>query len=179
MKGHTARRSAAGAAGKKNAAAAAADAAARKTEARIETAPAEASAAPSIDLETIARSYCSNNLPIAGEARLAWQMKRLQELEAKVTQKSAELAARTEEAKKWLERQQEAANKAQDSLVAIYAKMKPESAAQQLAALNEDTAMAILLKLTSRSASAVLNEMNADRAARIASIMASRASTAK
>ena len=158
---------------------AAADAAARKTEARIETAPAEASAAPSIDLETIARSYCSNNLPIAGEARLAWQMKRLQELEAKVTQKSAELAARTEEAKKWLERQQEAANKAQDSLVAIYAKMKPESAAQQLAALNEDTAMAILLKLTSRSASAVLNEMNADRAARIASIMASRASTAK
>ncbi len=63
-------------------------------------------------------------------------------------------------------------NAARDDLVAIYAKMEPESAARQLSALDDRTAAAILGKLKPSAAGAILGEMDAERASRLAGLLA-------
>jgi len=49
--------------------------------------------------------------------------------------------------------------KAEDGVVAIYAKMEPEAAAAQMGVLDEATAAAVLAKLKPGVSSAILNEM--------------------
>ena len=61
---------------------------------------------------------------------------------------------------------------AADSVATIYAKMRPDSAALQLAAMDDPVAAAILFKLPPRASSAILNEMEVDRAARLTRLMA-------
>ncbi len=61
---------------------------------------------------------------------------------------------------------------AAETVVTIYAKMRPDSAALQLAAMEDPVAAAILVKLPPRASSAILNEMEAGRAARLARSMA-------
>ena len=120
------------------------------------------------ELENIARTYCSNNIPNAIEARVAWESKRLKELEIEVSKKSEALAALGHEARSWVERREKLWMSGRDSLVEIYAKMRPEMAAQQLAAMSEESAASIITKLNPRSASAILNEMTPEKAARLA-----------
>lgn len=120
------------------------------------------------ELEKIARTFCSNNIANAAEARVAWQIKRLQELESEVTKKSAALSGLIQESRTWAEKREKLLTSTRDNLVEIYAKMKPEVAAQQLATMSEEIAASIIARLNVRSASAIFNEMGSEKAARLA-----------
>jgi flagellar motility protein MotE (MotC chaperone) len=71
-----------------------------------------------------------------------------------------------------VQRRKEFLAKADESVVAVYAKMRADAAALQLTNMPEDNAAAILVKLNARTASAVLAEMEASRAAALARRMA-------
>jgi flagellar motility protein MotE (MotC chaperone) len=117
------------------------------------------------------QQFCTNNAAAAGEARLAWEAERLTELEAQIKQRIAELDAKRAEYLEWLRKRDEAMKLAEDNVVAIYAKMRPEAAASQLSAMDDAMAAAVLTKLTSRNAGAILNEMEPGRAARLTNAM--------
>lgn len=98
---------------------------------------------------------------------MAWQTARLGEIETQVRQRLRDLEAKQVEIAAWLQRREEASRRASASVVAIYARMRPEAAAAQLAAIDEAIASAILGKLPSRAAGVILNEMESGRAARL------------
>jgi len=115
--------------------------------------------------------YCSNIADAAAEARFVWQKQTLLETEKKVKERIEKLQARIAEYKKWLERRNAFSRKAQSAVTDIYAKMRPEAAARQLAALDEETAAAVVSKLKPRIAGAVMAEMDAQQAARLTAII--------
>ena len=78
---------------------------------------------------------------------------------------------RTAEYQKWLTRRDEFIRNAEDNVVKIYAGMKVDAAAIQLALMNEESAAAVLAKLSTRNASAILNEMEPAKAAKLAMII--------
>ncbi len=117
------------------------------------------------------QKFCMNNAATAGDARAAWQAAKLNELEDKIKQRIVELDAKRAEYQEWLNKRDEAMKKAEDSVVAIYSRMRPEAAASQFSAMDEVMAAALLSKLSPRSASAILNEIEAGRAARLANAM--------
>ncbi|MBK9292865.1 MAG: hypothetical protein IPM57_00205 [Oligoflexia bacterium] len=51
-----------------------------------------------------------------------------------------------------------------DSLVSVYANMKPAQAAKVLESINEELAVEVLLKMKNKSAAEILNLMNAEKA---------------
>jgi len=123
----------------------------------------------------LAQQYCVNIADPAADARFAWQAKTIADFEKELDKRVALLDAKTEELKAWMARRDEFSNKAQDKLVGLYSRMRPDAAALQLAAMDEITAAALVTKLEPKSASAVLNEMETERAARIAAIIAGAA----
>ncbi|MFI5013177.1 MAG: MotE family protein [Hyphomicrobiales bacterium] len=139
---------------------------------KAELKPAGLPAATTPPQPTQAQLYCSNIAATAADARFAWQAKRLTELEAQLQQRISELDAKQAEYKDWLQKREEFQKKADDNVVAIYSRMRPEAAASQLAVMEDATAAAILAKLNARSAGAILNEMDAGRAARLTDAMA-------
>jgi flagellar motility protein MotE (MotC chaperone) len=122
----------------------------------------------------LARDYCAAVGGHASEALLAWQVKRMEELEAQLDAKVAELERKRREHQEWFERQQVAQKKMEEGVVAIVAKMRPDAAASQLAAMDEAVAAALLTRLEPRNASVILNEMSATKAARLADNMTGR-----
>jgi flagellar motility protein MotE (MotC chaperone) len=122
--------------------------------------------------------YCSNIATTAVESRIAWQIKRLNELDALIKQRIAELDAKEAEARDWVSKREEMLKQAGDDVVAIYAKMRPEAASAQLNAMDDASAVAILSKLNPRAASAILNEMEAARAAKLADLISADAKSA-
>ena len=123
--------------------------------------------------------YCANVAPVAAEARIAWQARRLTELEGQVKQRIAELEKKEAEAREWVSKREALMNSASDDVVAIYGKMEPEAAAAQLATMDDATAVSILGKLNARAASAILNEMEAGRAGKLTGIMSGAAAEKK
>ena len=123
------------------------------------------------------QQYCSNVANFATDARIAWQTKRLGELEAQMKQRIAELEAKTADAKAWVDKRSDLMQKAEDGVVAIYAKMEPEAAAAQMAIMEEPTAAALLGKLEPKAASAILDEMEPGKAAKLTEILAANALT--
>lgn len=119
-----------------------------------------------------AQQFCANVGDAAADARFAWQMEALREVEAQVEEKIAALDARQAEFEDWLRRREELAAKAKETLVAVYANMRPDAAAQQLAILEDEEAAAVLTNLVPRSASAIMSEMEPERAAQLAVAMA-------
>jgi flagellar motility protein MotE (MotC chaperone) len=79
----------------------------------------------------------------------------------------AQLEEKTAEYQSWLARREEFSRKAQQVVVTIYARMRPDAAAAQLVAMDEEMAAAVLTKLEPRNASLILNEMDAAQAARL------------
>jgi flagellar motility protein MotE (MotC chaperone) len=122
--------------------------------------------------------YCSNIAPTAVESRIAWQIKRLNELDALVKKRIAELDAKEAEARDWVNKREEMLSRANEDVVAIYAKMRPEAAALQLNAMDDLSAAAILSKLNPRAASTILNEMEAPRAAKLEDLISGDAKSA-
>lgn len=125
-----------------------------------------------------AESYCRNIASAAADARLEWQKGVIAALEADLEKRTQQLEAKMAEYQKWLARRDEFAAKAQESLVGIYAQMKPDAAAAHLAAMEEEAAAAILTKLGVRKSSAIMNEMASAKAARLSATIAGAARTA-
>ncbi len=122
--------------------------------------------------ETDASRYCANVAPSIAEARIAWQTKRLAELDAQVRQRIADLEKAETAARDWIAKRDASMKAANDEVVSIYARMQPENAAQQISAMDDRMAAAILGKLKPAAASAILDEMEAERASRLAGMIA-------
>lgn len=122
--------------------------------------------------ETDASRYCANVAPSIAEARVAWQTKRLNELDAQVRQRIADLEKAEAAAHDWIAKREELMKAANEDLVAIYAKMQPENAARQISTMDDRMAAAILGKLKPAAAGAILDEMEAERASRLAGLIA-------
>ncbi len=122
--------------------------------------------------ETDAGRYCAAVAPSIAEARIAWQTKRLSELDAQLKQRIADLEKAEASARQWIDKRETMLKAAGDDLVAIYSKMQPESAALQISAMDDRMAAAILGKLKPTAASAILDEMEAERASRLAGMLA-------
>lgn len=118
-----------------------------------------------------AQDYCVNVAGAASQALVAWQAKRLAEVEEQIKQRIEELEAKRAEFQQWFAKQDEARRKTEEGVVAIFSKMRPDAAALQLAAMDEASAAAILARLNPRVAGAVLNEMTAAKAARLTDTM--------
>lgn len=125
--------------------------------------------------EKLAKQYCSKMMDAAQEARFAWQMKTLKELQTKIDERITALEQKIAKHQKWLDRRKKFLQETSAELVQVYAKMRPETAAAQLSELNELAAAAILTKLSPRNSSAVFNEMETKKAARLAAIIAGAA----
>lgn len=146
---------------------AAGPASARPDEAHDSADRASPAGAPSV-----VEQYCTNIRDAAADARFAWQMEALRELEQQVDKRIAALDARQAEFEDWLRRREEFAARARENLVAVYAAMRPDAAAQQLAILEDEEAASVLANLVPRSASAIMSEMEPERAAQLAVAMA-------
>jgi hypothetical protein len=81
------------------------------------------------------------------------------------------IAADEAESKEWIAKREEFMKKAEDGVVAVYAKMEPEAAAAQLLLMDEAMAAALLSKLNPRVSSAILDEMDAGKAAKLTDLM--------
>lgn len=121
------------------------------------------------------RSYCSNIRDLAKDARHLRQFNELKGLSEQIDAKVKQLRKRTAEYKKWYELRRKFADQATQTLVKIYSKMRPDSAAAQISAMNKMTAAALIIKLDTRIASAVLNEIEPKKAAMLSGIIAAAA----
>ncbi len=117
------------------------------------------------------KTYCQNIEDAALDARFLNQKAEILRLEEGLSKRTAALEAKRAEYQEWLKRRDEFISKAEGSLVELYAKIKPDAAALQLAAIDEEAAAALLLKLSTRSSSAILNQMESGKAARLVSVM--------
>jgi flagellar motility protein MotE (MotC chaperone) len=137
--------------------------------------PENRSAATAKNIEAIkdpkANQYCANIADAAADARFAWQKETLASLEKEIEGRIKLLEQKRAEYEEWLRRRNDFLAKADESVVAIYSRMRPDAAALQLANMHDDTAAAILAKLSPRSASAVLNEMEPARAAQLTNVI--------
>ena len=91
-----------------------------------------------------ASRFCANAAPSIAEARIAWETRQLSELDAQVKQRLADLEKAEASVKEWVAKRDTSLKAASDDLVAIYAKMQPETAATQIAAMDDQMAAAIL-----------------------------------
>lgn len=119
--------------------------------------------------------FCTGIADAARDRRYTLQTMELKKLQQDVDKRIAALEAKRKEYQEWMERREAFLAKAQDNVVKIYASMKPDAAAERLAALNVELAAGILMKLDSRKAGVILNEMNSKAAAALTGIMASAA----
>jgi flagellar motility protein MotE (MotC chaperone) len=103
------------------------------------------------------------------------QAAELKQLQDELDKRIKALEDKRADYESWLQRREVFLARAQDSVVEIYADMKPDAAAERLAIVNADLAAAILMKLDSRKAGVILNEMDTKAAAALTGIMASAA----
>jgi flagellar motility protein MotE (MotC chaperone) len=118
-----------------------------------------------------AERYCRNIADAAKEAKFAWQVKTISELEDALAKRTNELETKRAEIEDWLKKREAFMALAEERLVGIYSKMRAEAASAQIKELGPVTAAALLMKLQPRVSSAILNEMPAADAARLASLM--------
>lgn len=119
--------------------------------------------------------FCSNVTDAARELRFQFQVRELDLLQREVDERIEALEEKRREYEQWLERRNRFAEMAEQAVVEIYGRMRPDAAAERMAELQVELAAAILLKLDSRRAGVILNEMEAKSAARLTGIMASAA----
>lgn len=136
---------------------------------------AGSAAAVTIPDSDLAQRYCVSVADAAADARIAWQKAKLAETEQELGKRIAALEAKSAEYKAWLERRDEFSRRATNTLVQIYARLEPDAAALQLAAMDEETAAAVLTKLEPQNSSAILNEMQPEKAARLTGTIAGAA----
>ena len=133
---------------------------------------AEPAAEQQLAPKPVKPDYCANFADEARDLRFAIQQKKLKEMEAALDKKIGELEDKRLEYLSWLAARDAELKKAEAGLVAIYAKMRPDAAAQQLTLLDRETAASILRQLKARNSSAILNEMAETPAAQLSALLA-------
>lgn len=121
------------------------------------------------------RRFCSNIVDAARDRRYALQKSELETLQKDIDQRIARLEEKRAEYEEWLRRRNDFLERAEGNLVEIYSRMRPDAAAERLAAVNVELAAGILMKLQARQAGIILNEMDSKAAAALTGIMASAA----
>lgn len=119
--------------------------------------------------------FCSNIADAARDRRYAIQARELQSLQAEIDKRIKALEEKRAEYEEWLQRREKFLAGAEDNVVKIYARMRPDAAAERLADVQPELAAGILMKLDSRQAGVILNEMERKAAATLTGIMASAA----
>ncbi len=122
-----------------------------------------------------AERFCTNIADAARDQRYALQAEELRSLQAEVDARIAALEEKRAEYEEWLRRRETFLAKAQDNVVDIYGRMRPDAAAERLTELGPELAAGILMKLDARKAGIIMNEMETKAAAGVTSIMASAA----
>jgi flagellar motility protein MotE (MotC chaperone) len=130
-------------------------------------------AVPAAQIGTEVQRFCSNIADAARDQRYALQAKELDKLKAEIDERMKALEAKRLEYEQWLKRRDDFLARIEDNVVKIYAKMKPDAAAERLAEVKIELAAGILMKLDPRQASTILNEMDSKAAATITGVMAS------
>lgn len=115
--------------------------------------------------------YCTNISDKAADERYAMQTRELAQLRTDIDSRIEQLDAKRKEYEVWLKRRDEFIDKAEDSLVGIISKMRPDAAAAQMALLGDEAAAALLLKLNPRISSVILNEMPAEKSSKLARVI--------
>ncbi|WP_205789859.1 MotE family protein [Microvirga makkahensis] len=128
-------------------------------------------AAQEKSVEAKGTNFCANIADAAADARYALQKAELANMEKEIEGRLKILEAKRAEYEEWLRRRNEVLKKADETVVAIYSRMRPDAAALQLINMEEEIAAAVIARLSPRIASAVLNEMEPARAAQLASII--------
>jgi len=126
--------------------------------------------APGADASEIER-FCTGIADAARDKRYALQAMELKKLQEGIDERMAKLDEKRKEYEDWMGRREKFLAQAEDSVVKIYAVMKPDAAAERLAELDAEIAAAIIMKLDSRKAGVILNEMNSKAAATLTTIM--------
>ena len=133
---------------------------------------APVASAQSSGTPTDAQRFCQNVAAAAADARFALQTRKLNDLQKGIADRIAALEAKETEVKAVLAEHDQAKKQAEATLVGIYAKMRPDAAAQQIAALDDAIAAAVLQGLNARQSSAILNEIPAERAVKLVDTIA-------
>jgi flagellar motility protein MotE (MotC chaperone) len=131
---------------------------------------------PEVAVQSDVERYCSAIADPAKDQRIALQTERLKQLEAEVGAKIDELEAKRQEYQGWLEQRQAFLDSTSAIMVDIYAKMKPDAAAAQLASIDREMAASVLTKLKSRTASGILSEMPPGVASELAALIVKKTS---
>lgn len=111
------------------------------------------------------QDYCSSVAKAATAAKTAAQEARLRELESLIKRRGDELEAKKRELETVLDKYESLVKRADENLVTVYSKMKPDVAAAQFAVLDDDVAIALLSRLNPKASSQILSEMTASRGA--------------
>lgn len=111
------------------------------------------------------QQFCANIAASSETLRLERRRKELAELEGEVSKRLEALEARQNELRSLVDRLDAFERNANEALVNLYSRMKPDAAAAQLAQLDEDIGAALVLQLKPKVSSAILGEMGAERAA--------------
>lgn len=119
--------------------------------------------------------FCTNIADEARDRRYALQAAELTKLQEEIDRRMVLLEEKRAEYESWLKRRDEFLAMAEGNVVEIYAKMRPDAAAERLEELKVDLAAAIVMKLEPRQAGVILNEMESKTAALLTGIMASAA----
>ena len=118
------------------------------------------------------REFCANIIDAARDRRYAVQAQELEKLRSEIDERIVALEAKRSEYEAWLNKRNEVINSAEDSIVGIYARMRPDAAAARLEKMDAMLAAAIILKLKGRQAGGILNEMDVQAAAKLTGIIA-------
>lgn len=117
--------------------------------------------------------FCGNIDSQAADARFELQSQQLQQLRMQIDDRIKVLEEKRQEYENWLNKRNEFLSKAQDSLVNIISKMRPDAAAAQLNLVDDFAAAAIMLKLTPRISSAIMNELPPEKSAKLTKVLVS------
>ncbi|MGO4526293.1 MotE family protein [Microvirga sp. 2MCAF35] len=137
----------------------------------IGTAAHHVAMAQEVKADAKAGQYCTNIADAASDARFALQKQALADMEKEIEGRIKVLEAKRAEYEEWLRRRNEVLTKADETIVLIYSRMRPDAAALQLTNMDEEIAAAVIARLNPRVASAVLNEMEPARAAQLANVI--------
>ena len=117
--------------------------------------------------------FCGNIDSQAADARFELQSQQLQQLRAQIDERIKVLEEKRQDYENWLNKRNEFLAKAQDSLVNIISKMRPDAAAAQLALVDDFAAASRILKLSPRVSSAIMNELPPEKSANLTKVLVS------
>ena len=106
--------------------------------------------AQNADAAPKSNQFCANIADAAADARFSLQKQALADMEKEIESRIKVLEAKRAEYEEWLRRRNEVLEKADETVVSIYARMRPDAAALQLTNMDEEIAAAVSRGVTTR-----------------------------